>query len=235
MIQAKDPNSKGFWSDLWNNIFGYYEEAPEPTLLMTPAQEEAQSALEELAYGELPTLPTFNLESLEPYNIGLEEIKKVLGEDYNPLTSLFYKGLREASLREEERGVGELRRRSQLGHMLKSDPSARTEAEYRGQMGTGRDIMLGEMYETERNRKMEMIPNLLNYAGLGADVGKFNTQIGIQEALLPYTAQAPIMEGLAGGYGTWYSPEQIYNPGLLNYGLSAANTWLNWPKKKGEA
>lgn len=208
--------------------FGHYEEAPPPELLTTPEQEEAIGGLEELAYGDLPTLPTLDLGDIEPYNIGLEEIKKVLGEQYDPFKSPFYQGLREASLREEEAGVGQLRRRSQLGGMLKSDPSKRTEAEYRGRMGTGRTTMLGEMYETERGRKMEMIPNLLNYAGFAGDIGQFNTQVGIQQALLPYTAQAPIMEGLAGGYGTWYSPEQIYHPGLLDYAAQLA-PW-NWGK-----
>jgi len=74
----------------------------------------------------------------------------------------------------------------------------------------------------------------LNYAGLGADVGKFNTQIGIQQALLPYTAQAPIMEGLAGGYGTWYSPEQIYQPGIIDW-IPGVSDLLSIFKKKGEA
>jgi len=154
---------------------GTYEDAPDPELLYTPEQEEAISGLEDLAYGDLPTLPTMNLEDIEPYNIGMDEIKKVLGETYDPFKSPFYQGLREASMREEEAGVSNLRRRSQLGGMLKSDPSRRTEAEYR------------------------------------------NTQIGIQQALLPYTAQAPLLQGLAGGYGTLYSPEQIYQPGLLDY------------------
>lgn len=226
MITAKDPESKGFWSDLWSNMFGYYEDAPDPTLLLTPEQEEAIDALEDLAYGDLPTLPTLDLGSIEPYNIGMDEIKKVLGETYDPFKSPFYQGLREASMREEEAGVSNLRRRSQLGGMLSSDPSRRTEAEYRGGMGTGRTMMLGEMYETERGRKAEQIPNLLGYAGFAGDVGKFNTQIGIQEALLPYTHQAPLLEGLAGGYGTWYSPEQTYQPGMLDW-LTQLAPW-NW-------
>lgn len=229
---------------------GTYEDAPDPELLTTPSQEGAIAGLEELAYGELPTLPTLepidvpdlptmSLEDIEPYNIGMDEIKKVLGDAYDPFKSPFYQGLREASMREEEAGISKLRRRSQMGRMVQSDPSRRTEAEYRGGMGTGRTMMLGEMYETERGRKAEQIPNLLNYAGFAGDIGKFNTQIGIQQAmlpyeqeliraqinqqtgidqaLLPYTAQAPIMEGLAGGYGTWHSPEQIYQPGLLDY------------------
>lgn len=196
---------------------GTYEDAPDPELLTTPEQEGAIAELEDLAYGELPTLPTLDLGSIEPYKIGMDEIKKVLGDAYDPFKSPFYQGLREASMREEEAGVSRLRRGSQTGGMLKSDPSRRTEAEYRGGMGTGRTMMLGEMYETERGRKAEQIPNLLNYAGFAGDIGKFNTQVGIEQALLPYTAQAPIMEGLAGGYGTWYSPEQIYQPGLLDY------------------
>lgn len=196
---------------------GHYEDAPEPELLTTPEQEEAITDLEELAEAPLPTLPTLDLESLEAYGIGMEEIKKVLGEAYDPFKSPFYQGLREASLREEEAGVSKLRRRSQLGGMVKSDPSRRTETEYRGGMGTGRTMMLGEMYETERERKQTTIPQLLGYAGMAGDVGMFNTQVGITEALLPYTHQAPLLQGLAGGYGTWWSPEQTYHPGLLDY------------------
>ena len=208
---------------------GHYEEAEPPELLITEEQETAVSALEDLAYGDLPTLPTFDIESVEAYGLGMEQIKKVLGEAYDPFKSPFYQGLREASLREEEAGVSNLRRRSQLGGMLKSDPSKRTEAEYRGGMGTGRTMMLGEMFETERGRKQEMIPNLLSYAGLGADVGMFNTQVGINQAMLPYTAAAPIMQGLAGGYGTWWEGEDTYVPGLLDYivpGVAMAASWM---------
>ena len=183
-----------------------------------------------MAYGDLPTLPKLDLGSIEAYNIGMDEIKKVLGETYDPFKSPFYQGLREASMREEEAGVSNLRRRSQLGGMVKSDPSKRTESEYRGGMGTGRTMMLGEMYETERGRKAEQIPNLLNYAGFAGGVGQFNTQIGIDQALLPYTAQAPIMQGLAEGVGTWYSPEQIFNPGILDSALQLGGSLLSLKK-----
>jgi hypothetical protein len=187
--------------------FGGYEQAPPPELLTTEYTEPAMTALSNLAYGELPTLPTVNLPQItlpgvseleqklidygssiitnlmanqgkmpEAYELGMAEIKKTLGETYDPFTSAFYQGLRETSLKEEEAGVGQVRRRSQLGGMLYSEPSERTEAEYRATMGTGRTTMLGEMYETERGRKQAMIPQLLQYGQFEQNIPYANLQ-----------------------------------------------------------
>lgn len=175
---------------------GQYVDDPEPVQLTTPESETAVSALEELVYGELPTLPTVNLPKVdlpgptklensligsggdiiknlvanigkmpEAYKMGMGEMKKTLAGGYDPEKSTFYKGLREASQREEEKGVGDIRRRGQLGGMLYSEPNMRTEGEYRAKMGTGRSIMLGELFEKERDRGSALVPQLLGYAG----------------------------------------------------------------------
>jgi len=169
---------------------GHYEEGPEPELLTTPESERAVGGLEELAYGKLPELPTVSLPGIsgteqqllsqgmglikqltsgempEAYKIGMEKIKSVLGGEYNPLTSPYYKGLKEESARMEEKGISDIRQRSQLGGMLYSEPAMGAEAEFKGILGTGLTKELGRLYEADVGRQAGMIPQLLGYAGL---------------------------------------------------------------------
>jgi len=245
------------------NLRGHYEEAAPPELLTTEYTEPAVEALEELAYGELPTLPTVSLPGIsgteqqllsqgmsliqklmsgempEAFGVGMEKIKSILGGEYNPLTSPYYTGLKEESARMEEKGISDIRQRSQLGGMLYSEPAMGAEAEFRGVLGTGLTKELGRLYEADIGRQAGMVPQLLGYAGLeagmpgqalagigalsplagkGGDIARqqamINQQVGMQQAMLPYTAQAPLLQTLA-DYGTWYQPQQTYKPGLI--------------------
>ena len=240
---------------------------PDPVLLETEYSQQAVEGLSNLAYGELPTLPTVSLPGIsgqesnllnigmgliekmmggqmpEAFTLGMEKIKSILGGEYDPLTSPYYKGLKEEAARTEARGVSDIRQRSQLGGMLYSEPSMGIESDYRGQMGTGLLQTLGQLYESNINREAGMIPQLLGYSGqelnkqgmalsgIGAlsplagksgDIARqealTNWGVGTQQAMLPYTAQAPIMESLA-NWGTWSQPTTHYEPGLLDYAL----------------
>lgn len=259
---------------------GTYEEAPPPELLETEYTKPAMEALEELAYGGLPTLPGVTLPSYptlpgmaaeekkllgygmsaieklmsgvmpEAFGIGMEKIKSILGGEYDPLTSPYYTGLKEEAARFEEKGISDIRQRSQLGGMLYSEPAMGAEAEFRGILGTGLTKELGRLYEADIGRQAGMVPQLLGYAGLEAGMpgqalagigaisplagvergiatqqalGGFGVgtqqalsdwEVAMQQTMLPYTAQAPLLQALA-DYGTWYQPQQWYQPGLL--------------------
>lgn len=250
-------------------LFGGYEEGPEPTLLETPYTEPAMEALQNLAT-TTPTLPTVNLpgvsgmeqqlldqgmslikqlmsgEMPEAYKLGMDKIKSILGGEYNPLTSPYYKGLKEEAARFEEKGVSSIRQRSQLGGMLYSEPAMGAEAEFKGILGTGLTKELGRLYESDVGRQAGMIPQLLGYsgqelgrkgmamsgiaglaplAGKGGDIARqqemLNWGVGTQQAMFPWTYGADINKFLA-DWGTFYTPEQIYKPGLLDYALPMA-------------
>jgi hypothetical protein len=243
---------------------GTYEEGEPPELLTTEYTEPSMTALQNLAT-TTPTLPSINLPGIsgeekqllnqgmsliqklmsgempEAFKIGMEKIKSVLGGEYNPLTSPYYKGLKEEAARFEEKGVSDIRQRSQLGGMLYSEPAMGAEAEFKGILGTGLTKELGSLYEADVNRQVGMIPQLLSYsgqelgkqgmamsgitglaplAGKGGDIARqeemLNWQQKTQQALFPYQYQAPIWESLA-NWGTWYTPEKYYKPGFMDY------------------
>jgi len=243
---------------------GTYEEGEPPELLTTEYTEPSMTALMNLAT-TTPNLPNLNLPGMteeekqllnqgmsliqklisgempEAYTLGMEKIKSVLGGEYNPLTSPYYKGLKEEAARFEEKGVSDIRQRSQLGGMLYSEPAMGAEAEFKGILGTGLTKELGSLYEADVNRQVSMIPQLLSYsgqeigrqgmglsgitalaplAGKGGDIARqeemLNWQQQTQQALFPYQYQAPIWESLA-NWGTWYQPQKYYKPGLLDY------------------
>jgi len=252
---------------------GTYEEGPEPELLTTEYTEPAMTALQDLAT-TTPTLPSVSLPGIsgteqqllnqgmsliqqlmsgempEAFALGMEKIKSILGGEYNPLTSPYYQGLKEEAARFEEKGISDIRQRSQLGGMLYSEPAMGAEAEFRGILGTGLTKELGSLYEADVNRQAGMIPQLLGYAGMeagmpgqalagisalsplagkGGDIARqqemLNWQQQTQQALFPYQYQAPIWESLA-NWGTWTQPEMYYTPGLLDYVAPIGAAWL---------
>lgn len=121
---------------------GGYEEGSAPQLLQTPWSEEA-------------------------IGLGMKKIKDILGGEYNPLTSPYYKGLKEEAAGFKSEGISDIRQRSQLGGMLYSEPAMGIESEFTGQIGTGLTKELGRLYESDINRQAGMIPQLLSFADLG--------------------------------------------------------------------
>lgn len=179
-------------------LFGSYETAPPPELLETPWSRDAIQKLIDLI--DQP----FNF-SNEAYDLGMGEIKRTLGGAYDPSHGEFYKGLSESSLREEERGISGIRQAAQMGGGLYGERRLGAESEYRAEMGTGRTSILGGLYERERGRRAEMIPQALQY-------DKYATE----KSLLPSTIKAPLLQWLS-DYGNFYQPEQTYKPGLFDY------------------
>jgi len=238
---------------------------PDPELLTTEYSDEALEGLSNLAYGELPTLPTVNLPGIsgqesqllnwgmslienmmsgqmpEAFTLGMDKIKSVLAGEYDPTKGDYYKGLKEEAAAYTEEGIGGIRQAGQLGGMLYSEPRIAEESRLRGRIGTGLTKELGRLFESNANREASMIPQLLGYsgqeigrqgmalsgmsglaplAGKSGDIARqeavINQGVGTQQAMLPYTAQAPIMESLA-NWGTWSQPTSHYEPGILDY------------------
>ena len=243
---------------------GTYEEGPAPELLTTEYTDPAMENLQNLAT-TTPTLPTVNLPGIsgteqqlldqgmslikelmsgempEAFKIGMDKIKNILAGEYNPLTSPYYKGLKEEAARFEKKGISSIRQRSQLGGMLYSEPAMGVEAKFSGILGTGLTKELGRLYEADVGRQASMVPQLLGYsgqelgrkgmalsgisglaplAGKGGDIARqqemLNWGVGTQQAMFPWTHQAPIHQFMA-DWGNWYQPEMLYKPGPFDY------------------
>ena len=243
---------------------GTYEEDDPPELLETDYSKPSMDWLMDLLEKDV-TLPTVDLPGLsdqekklvsfgssiiekmmgagtpEPYQLGLDKIKSVLGGEYDPTKGDYYKGLKEETARFEEKGISDIRQRSQLGGMLYSEPAMGAEAEFKGILGTGLTKELGSLYESDINRQTSMIPQLLGYsgqeigkqgmamtgiaglaplAGKGGDIARqeavINQGVGMEQALFPYKYQAPIWQTLA-DWGNWYQPQMYYKPGPFDY------------------
>jgi len=248
---------------------------PDPVLLETEYSEQAVEGLQNLAYGELPTLPKVDLPGIsgqesqllgwgmnliekmmsdkmpEAFTLGMDKIKSVLAGEYDPTKGDYYKGLKEEATAFTEEGIGGIRQAGQLGGMLYSEPRLAAEEKFRGTIGTGLTKELGRLFESNIDREASMIPSLLGFsgqeinkqgyamsgitglaplAGKGGDIARqeavINQGVGTQQAMLPYTAQAPIMESLA-NWGTWSQPTTHYEPGILDYALPVASAMFS--------
>lgn len=126
----------------------------------------------------------------EAYKMGMGELQKTLGgEFYDPKKSDFWKGWRETSEREQAEGVSDIRRRGQLGGGLYATPNQRTEADYIRDKGAGRTMMLGSLFERERDRKTSAVGQALGYAGF-EEAGKANRlQLGSTIGAIPRNVQ----------------------------------------------
>ncbi|MBE3086317.1 MAG: hypothetical protein IMZ64_08900, partial [Bacteroidetes bacterium] len=134
---------------------------PDPVLLETEYSQQAVEGLSDLAYGELPTLPTVSLPGIsgteqkllswgtsliekmmsgqmpEAFTLGMDKIKSVLAGEYDPTKGDYYKGLKQEAETLTEEGVGGIRQAGQLGGMLYSEPRMSEESRLSGTIGTG--------------------------------------------------------------------------------------------------
>lgn len=162
----------------------------------------------------------------EAYTAGLNEILATLSGNYDPSQGDYYKGVSSEAERLRQSGISGIRRRSQLGGSLFSTPSARTEAEYSGQIDESLMQELGRLTEAERNKKLNAAGAALSYAGFeqDSDLKKLNA-IGtfgslprqLEQAkytaeynaktLFPYQYQAPIAQMILQDPAYYYQPE----------------------------
>ena len=173
-----------------------------------PLQQIAgMSANEQTVQGMLSKYLGTSATDNQAYQAGMGEINKTLGEDYNPLTSDFWKGYRDTSQMEQDQGVSDIRRRGQLGGGLYATPNQRTEADYNKGMGAQRMQQLGGLYEHERDRKSNAVNQALGYAGfeeqgisnrlsLGSTIGATPRNIKNQQNEALYNQQTGQMNAL---------------------------------------
>jgi len=145
---------------------------------MTGAEQTVQSLL-----GKFLGTPATEGEA---YKLGMGELSKTLGgETYDPRTSDFWKGFREQSEMEQEKGIAGIRRRGQLGGGLFATPGGRIEAEDVRRRGAERSMMLGGLYEKERERKVGATQQALGYAGFGEQGALSRLQAGTAIGAIP--------------------------------------------------
>ncbi len=158
-----------------------------PGLQVGPAQRIAgMSGAEQTTQALLSKFLGTSATGGEAYKLGMGEIQKTLGgEAYDPRTSDFWKGFREVSAMEQEKGVSDIRRRGQLGGGLYGEPGMRAEAEYIRGAGAERQMMLGGLYEKERERKTGAVGQALGYAGFGEQGALSRLRAGTEIGALP--------------------------------------------------
>lgn len=145
--------------------------------------------------------PKFNVaggyEMPEAHKLGMGELERTLGgEFYDPRKSDFWKGYRDYTVGEEAKGISDIRRRGQLGGGLYSKGSMIQESEYKQGSKAQRGMMLGGLFEKERERKLGATGTALQYAGeeYRQQMGKAGAEFTAD--LVPYTHQADIAKTL---------------------------------------
>jgi hypothetical protein len=155
------------------------------------------------------------------YGVGMDQLRSTVAGEYDPSTSKYYQGYREASQMEEADAVNALRRRAQITGMGASSASLGKESKTRRGYSADRMGMLGQLYEGERNKMLTAAPQLmqgadyegnrsLRQASAGLSLGASSRQIEqeqedaiynsvMQELMFPYEVLAPIASGVAGG------------------------------------
>lgn len=187
------------------------KEAPRPEIMETDWQKESRGILEQIMRGEGGDFPQLDVAGMTDIEKGGQSLlAKILGggafED--PSKSLLYRGLRDESYADEERGVSGLRRRQNMGGMFVSAPGGREEAEFRGRAMRGRSSILGGLFESERNRDNPYtrmaavgqygslpreITDARNMAKYGSEMGGLDRKDSAMSQLL--------------GYAPWYQPQ----------------------------
>ena len=191
------PGAEGLSVDYFKDLMGYQA----PTMNIPLEGTAGMGANELTTQNLLAKFLGTDATQGEAYQLGMGEIKKTLGgEFYDPRTSDFWKGYREVSAMEKEEGVADIRRRGQLGGGLFSTGVAREETGYIAKKGAESEMLLGSLYEKERDRKTGAVGQALGYAGfeeagkasrigLGATVGAIPRGIEQQKLTSKY-AQA---------------------------------------------
>jgi len=186
---------------------------------MTPTEQAGQGILAEFAGAGPP----------EGYTAGMAELMKIIGGEYDPRTSPYYKGFREASLEAEEGTVNQLSRGMQKRGMYTSSPSIAQEGKLRRNFATDRLQLLGSLFESERNKQFAAIPELLEFGRFDVNypltkldaISKFGAlprnlnqqqldaaldQI-MQTIMFDYEKKAPIAGGILGATMPVQGPE----------------------------
>ena len=194
-----------------------------PEILETEWAPQMRAFLTELMTRQ-PNMPLQSVAGMtDTEQAGQSMLAKLLsgGMFEDPRESDYYQGLRAESMAEEDRGVGGLRRRSQLAGMGPSTGAAMGEGRYRSSMGNRRLSLLGGLYnqERERDNPYTRLQAVSQYGGLPREIQNqqgqalYNQQYG--NMMFPYQNQAPIANQLL-NYQPWYQPQYAQTPSMFS-------------------
>ena len=180
------PGAEGVSVDYFLNLMNQ----PAPTMDVPLQQVAGLTGSEQMVQGLLKKYLSTSASEGKAYKLGMGELEKTLGgEFYDPKRSDFWKGYRETSEMEQEKGISAVRRRGQLGGGLYADPSKRIESEYVQGMGAKRTMMMGSLYEGERARRSSAVDKALGYAGLEETGKASRLQLGSTIGAIPRNIQ----------------------------------------------
>ena len=178
------------------------------------------------------------------YSSGLSEIQKTLSGEYDPLTSPYYEGIRKEADIATQKSADLLKHGQSTRGTLASTVGAKAEGEMRAIADAKTLQTLGSLYESERGRMTNAVSQALGYAqyqpnvagkalsgtSLMSPLANYDTEIANQEQLANANLQAGHLATQLGGlgamanYGTYYMPQQYYEPTTADYilgGISA--------------
>ena len=178
-----------------------------PGAAFTKEAKAAQKWLLNLLKSGTPAFPVQKIAGMTDTEIAQQALLAdvLAGKTFrDPLTSEYYKGIRDEINREEEKGAGELRRRAQLSGMGASTPSLREEGEYRADMAAKRSSILGQLYESEsaRDNPYTRMAAVSQYGGLPRELEQSESDAQynaiLQRLMFPYSTQLSIAGMLTG-------------------------------------
>ena len=146
------------------------------------------------------------------YGLAEEELRRTMTDFYDPMESPYYQGLRDAIAREEEEAVTATRRHGQMGGMLGATPTSRAVGDVRATAAGQRGELLGGLYERERDRRTQSIPQLMQVGREMTDLPMRQAAMGMEAGGLPRNIEMQ-RAGMYGGlmnYQPFYTPDMYY-------------------------
>ena len=175
----------------------------------------------------------------EAYTLGMDQLRSTLTGGYDPSTSQYYQGLRSQMEAQEGQNVADLRRRQQLGGMFSSGPAYRAEGELRGTAASQRNVLLGGLYEQERQKQMAASGQALGYAQYGDQSQLAKLAAAQQYGSLPRDIQdkryaadwqnqayRSQLAQMLMQYAPWYQPQYAQTPSPFSQLAGLAGTIL---------
>ena len=176
-----------------------------------PAEQYGKEIVAPMAEGEqqsLEKLKTYAGQGLSPTTqLGQEEIRKTLTSEYDPSTSPYYQAVKAQAQKNLDEQVGDIASSAagaggyRTGARMALQNTARTDVT--NQLNT----LLGSMAETERQRRLDVLPQAMQY-------GQAETNLPLQQATalqtlgaLPRTIQQAQNEA---AYNEWLRATQQY-------------------------
>lgn len=210
IVGAAAGGSVGFWGTRGAQI----KRGPRPELLETQWNVEARNYMRDLLKNyDAPQMGVAGMTDTEQQGQSILAALARSESFEDPRESTFYKGFRQESRAEEERGASQLRRHASMGGMLRSTPALRAEGEHRADMSASRMQVLGALYDKERDRD-NPYTRLQAISSYGALPRLIEQQKNVSQ-FAQQNQTDEVRSGMANqllGYQPWYTPEWYVQP-----------------------